>query len=89
MIAGRRIRLIGLYVLSDVVAILVSYFYSYLFRFFAYIIPVDPAKGIPPLRNYAVVFPLFLAVHLIIFYFQGFYKVSCAGPRSTIFSISS
>lgn len=74
MIAERRFRLIGLYVLSDVLAIFVSFFYSYLFRFHAFIIPVDPAKGIPALRNYAAVFPLFLAIHLIIFYLQGFYK---------------
>jgi Undecaprenyl-phosphate glucose phosphotransferase len=74
VIAERRFRIIGLYVLSDVVAILVSYFYSYLFRFYAYIIPVDPAKGVPPFRNYAAVFSLFLVVHLVIFYFQGFYK---------------
>jgi Undecaprenyl-phosphate glucose phosphotransferase len=74
VITGRRFRLIGLYVLSDVIAILVSFFYSYLFRFYAYIIPVDPAKGVPAFRNYVAVFPLFLAVHLLIFYFQGFYK---------------
>ena len=64
MISEKRLRLIGLFVLSDCLAILVSYFYSYLFRFYAYIIPVDPARGIPPLRSYVAVFPLFLAVHL-------------------------
>jgi exopolysaccharide biosynthesis polyprenyl glycosylphosphotransferase len=74
VITRHRARLIGLYVLSDVVAILVTYFYSYLFRFYAYIIPVDPARGIPPLKSYIAVFPLFLATHLVIFYFQGFYK---------------
>jgi len=74
VIQKKRSRLIGLFVLSDVVGIAISYFYSYLFRFYAYIIPVDPAKGIPPFRAYAAVFPLFLATHLIIFYFQGFYK---------------
>ena len=74
MISEKRIRLIGLFILSDCLAILVSYFYSYLFRFYAYIIPVDPARGIPPLKSYIAVFPLFLALHLAIFYFQGFYK---------------
>lgn len=74
VIQKKRSYLVGLFVLSDVVGIFVSFFYSYLFRFFAYIIPVDPAKGIPPLRQYAAVFPLFLVTHLIIFYFQGFYK---------------
>ena len=74
VISEKRIRLIGLFVLSDSLAILVSYFYSYLFRFYAYIIPVDPARGIPPLKSYIAVFPLFLVLHLGIFYLQGFYK---------------
>ena len=74
MIQKKRFRLIGLFVLSDVVSILVSYFWSYGFRFYAYIIPVDPAKGIPPLKDYAFVLLLFLAMHLLIFYLQGFYK---------------
>ena len=74
MIQRKRSGLVGLFVLSDVVAILFSYFYSYLFRFYVYLIPVDPAKGIPPLHQYVVVFPLFLATHLLIFYLQGFYR---------------
>ncbi len=74
MITRKRARLVGLFLVCDIVGIFLSYFYSYLFRFYAYIIPVDPAKGIPALRDYAIVFPLFLASHLVIFYLQGFYK---------------
>jgi len=74
MIRKKRTRLIGFFILSDCVAILISYFWSYLFRFYGYIIPIDPEKGIPSLKSYVVVFPLFLVVHLIIFFFQGFYK---------------
>ncbi|MFZ2053457.1 MAG: undecaprenyl-phosphate glucose phosphotransferase [Candidatus Aminicenantales bacterium] len=74
MIQKKRSGLVGLFVLSDAVAVLISYFYSYLFRFYVYLIPVDPAKGIPPLHQYVVVFPLFLATHLLIFYLQGFYR---------------
>lgn len=74
MIRKKRTRLIGFFILSDCIAILVSYFWSYLFRFYGYIIPVDPEKGIPTLKSYILVFPLFLAVHLVIFFFQGFYK---------------
>lgn len=72
MIQRRRSGLVGLFAFSDAVGILVSFFYSYLFRFYAYIIPAD--RGIPPLRYYVAVFPLFLATHLVVFYLQGFYK---------------
>jgi len=74
VITRHRARLIRLFILSDVVAIFASYFYSYLFRFYAYIIPIDPGKGIPPIKSYILVFPFFLLTHLVIFYFQGFYK---------------
>ncbi|MEW5901072.1 MAG: undecaprenyl-phosphate glucose phosphotransferase [Acidobacteriota bacterium] len=74
MIQKKRSYLVGLYVLSDALAISLSFFWSYAFRFYAYIVPVDPAKGIPPLGQYAAVFPLFLATHLLIFYLQGFYR---------------
>lgn len=74
MIKRQRHRLIGLFLLSDLIGIFLSYFYCYFFRFYGYLLPVDPEKGIPPLKSYIAVFPLFLLVHLIIFYFQGFYK---------------
>lgn len=74
MIKKQRTRLISIFVLSDIIGISISYFYSYLFRFYAYVIPVNPEKGIPPIRPYITVFFLFLCVHLVIFFFQGFYK---------------
>ncbi|OGD25096.1 MAG: undecaprenyl-phosphate glucose phosphotransferase, partial [Candidatus Aminicenantes bacterium RBG_13_59_9] len=81
MIQKKRFGLVGLFVFSDVVGIIISFFYSYLFRFYAYIIPVDPAKGIPPFRQYVVVFPLFLATHLLIFSSQGFYRTRLQRAR--------
>jgi len=74
VITKNRARLVGLFVASDVLAIIASYIYSYLLRFYAYIFPVDPSKGIPAFTSYLVVLPLFVATHLAIFYFQGFYK---------------
>jgi exopolysaccharide biosynthesis polyprenyl glycosylphosphotransferase len=74
MIRRQRSGLIGWFLLSDFLGILISYFYSYGFRFYMYIIPVNPEKGIPPLESYALVFPLFLAIHLLIFFLQGFYR---------------
>jgi len=73
MIKIARKRLIRFFFLSDLLAISFSFFYSYFFRFYSFVY-IHPEKGIPPLENYIAVFPLFLATHLVIFYFQGFYK---------------
>ena len=72
MITRPRARLFGLFVTSDIVAIVAAYVWTYLFRFYSYIIPVT--KGVPPIGSYLVVLPLFLVVHLAIFYLQGFYR---------------
>jgi exopolysaccharide biosynthesis polyprenyl glycosylphosphotransferase len=74
MIRRQRSGLIRMFLLSDIVGILFSYFYSYGFRFYAYIIPVNPEKGIPPLKPYVFVFFLFLFIHLTVFFLQGFYR---------------
>jgi len=78
LITRNRARLVGLFVASDVVAIVASYMWSYLLRFHPYvsphIFPVDPSKGTPTLGSYMVVLPFYIASHLVIFYFQGFYK---------------
>ena len=74
MIRRQRSGLIGWFLLSDFLGILISYFYSYGFRFYMYIIPVNPERGIPPFKSYALVFPLFLAIHFGIFFIQGFYR---------------
>ncbi len=74
MISRYQARLSALFVASDVLAITATFIYSYAFRFHSYFIPVDPAKGIPTWRSYLFVLPLFLAVHLAIFFLQGFYK---------------
>jgi len=74
MIKRQRSGLIWLFVLSDIIGITLAFFYSYFFRFYLYIIPVDPVKGIPHIKQYVYVFPLFLIAQLVIFYLQGFYK---------------
>jgi len=75
VIKRHRTRLVALFFLSDSLGILYSFFCSYLIRFYAYIIPVNPERGIPSLTSYIAVFPLFFITHIVIFYIQGFYKV--------------
>ncbi len=72
VITRNRARLIGFFVVSDVIAIILSYLWSFGLRFT--LVFVDPAKGVPPFGSYLAVLPLYLATHLAIFYFQGFYK---------------
>jgi exopolysaccharide biosynthesis polyprenyl glycosylphosphotransferase len=74
VITQKRVRLIGLFLVSDVLGVVSAFFYSYAFRFYAYIIPVDPVKGVPPLASYIATLPLFLGLHIFIFYLQGFYR---------------
>ncbi len=81
MIGKHRTRLSGTFLLSDVLAIALSFLYTYLFRFYAYIIPVDPAKGVPRIGSYLVLLPVFLAAHLFVFYLQGFYKARLRRTR--------
>lgn len=81
MIRRQRSGLIGIYILSDIVAILLAFFWSYAFRFYGYVFPVDPEKGIPALKSYALIFPLFLLTHILIFLFQGFYKTRLKRTR--------
>ncbi len=81
MIAKHRARLSGTFLLSDVLAIGLSFLYTYLFRFYAYIIPVDPAKGVPRIGSYLVLLPIFVTAHLFVFYLQGFYKARLRRTR--------
>ena len=77
MIAKNRARLVGLFIASDILAIILSYLWSYLFRFntITYLFPVDPAKGVPAFGSYLLVLPLFIAhAHGRFSIFQGFYK---------------
>lgn len=81
MIKRQRSGLVGVHLLSDSIAILISFFWSYAIRFYGYILPIDPEKGIPPLKPYILIFPLFLIVHISIFFFQGFYKTRLKRTR--------
>jgi Undecaprenyl-phosphate glucose phosphotransferase len=76
VITQKRARLVGLFIASDIFAIILSYVWAYFLRFntIIYLFPVDPAKGVPDFASYLFVLPVFIATHMAIFYFQGFYK---------------
>jgi exopolysaccharide biosynthesis polyprenyl glycosylphosphotransferase len=72
MIRKKREQLARMYVLSDVLAILLSFFASFWLRFHSAILAVP--KGIPLLANYLIIIPFLLLMQLIYFSYQGFYR---------------
>jgi len=73
MIREKGTRLVGFYILIDFVGIALAYFCSYFFRFKTFI-PINPERGTPAIKSYIIIFPLFLCLHLLIFFIQGFYR---------------
>jgi exopolysaccharide biosynthesis polyprenyl glycosylphosphotransferase len=72
MIRKKREQLARMYVLSDMLAILLSFFTSFWLRFHSGILGVS--KGIPHLASYLVIIPFLLFMQLIYFSYQGFYR---------------
>ncbi len=72
MIRKKREQLARVFVLSDILAILVSFFASFWLRFHLGLLGV--AKGIPALGSYLVIIPFLLFMQLIYFSYQGFYR---------------
>jgi Undecaprenyl-phosphate glucose phosphotransferase len=64
--------MISLLMVADAVAVSAAWLLSYRLRF-AYL-PVDPLKGIPPLRQYLLMLPPVLIGHLVIFYRIRLYR---------------
>ena len=65
--------MITLLVLADACAVAIAWLLAYWIRF-SYL-PVDPAKGIPPLTDkFLPLLPLIVAAHLIIFYRVRLYR---------------
>lgn len=65
---------LGLLVAADAVAIGTAWLLAYWLRFFADLLPVDPAKGVPDLGEYLLLMPAIVAAHLFIFYRLRLYR---------------
>ncbi len=79
MIRKRRRQLAQFYVLVDMLAISTAFFLSFWLRFCSDILGVP--KGIPDFRDYLVVLPALLLVHMVYFSLQGFYRVKLRRNR--------
>jgi exopolysaccharide biosynthesis polyprenyl glycosylphosphotransferase len=72
MIRKKREQLARMYALSDLLAILLSFFISFWLSLHSGILGVP--KGIPLLANYLIIIPFLLLMQLIYFSYQGFYR---------------
>lgn len=79
MIRKRRKQLIYLYVLSDIVAIVVSFCLTFLFRFYSGIFNIP--RGIPNYREYLWILPAILIVQLLSLTYMGYYRIKLRRNR--------
>lgn len=73
MIKKRRKQLTQYYIISDFIAILLSFNLTYWFRFHSGVVAAP--KGIPDYGKYLILIPLLILAHMIHFSYQGYYKV--------------
>ncbi len=79
MIRKRRKQLIYLYLLSDILAIIVSFFLTFFLRFYSGILKVP--KGIPHYEKYFLVLPFLIVVQVLYFTYMGYYKIKLRRNR--------
>lgn len=73
MIKKRRKQLVDFYIISDILAIILSFNLVFWVRFHSKLFAVP--KGIPEYGKYLIVIPFLLLVHIIHFSYQGYYKI--------------
>lgn len=79
MIKRRRKQLIYFFILSDFVAIIFAFHFSYWVRFLSGVVSVP--KGVPDYGKYLVIIPVLILVQVIQFSYQGYYKVKLRRNR--------
>lgn len=73
MIKKRRKQLVQFFIISDFIAIILSFLVTFWLRFHTGLIAAP--KGIPSFKQYLVIIPFLILAHVIHFAYQGYYKV--------------
>lgn len=73
MIKKRRKQLTQYYIVSDFIAILLSFNLAFWFRFHSGLVAAP--KGVPDYGKYLILIPLLILAHMVHFSYQGYYKV--------------
>jgi len=79
MIRIRRKQLVQLYVFSDLLAVVVSFFSAFWIRFHSGIFSVP--KGVPGWREYLTILPFMALIQLAYFSYQDFYRMKLRRNR--------
>ncbi|MCP4150507.1 MAG: undecaprenyl-phosphate glucose phosphotransferase [bacterium] len=79
MIKRKRKQLIQFYVVSDFIAILLSFNLTFWLRFNSGLVPAP--KGVPDYKQYLIIIPFLIFVHMVHFSYQGYYKVKLRRNR--------
>ena len=79
MIKKRRKQLTQFYIISDFIAIILSFNLTFWLRFNSGWVPAP--KGIPEYRIYLIIIPFLILAHMIHFSYQGYYKVKLRRNR--------
>ena len=86
MIRKQREQLARLFAASDVLAVMISFFTAFWLRFHSGLLRVP--KGIPLFSSYLIVIPFLLAIQLVYFSYQGFYRFKLRRNRlDDLFSV--
>jgi exopolysaccharide biosynthesis polyprenyl glycosylphosphotransferase len=86
MIRKQREQLSRLFAVSDVLAVIISFLVSFWLRFYSGLLGIP--KGIPHFSSYLIIIPLLLAIHLVYFSYQGFYRFKLRRNRlDDLFSV--
>jgi Undecaprenyl-phosphate glucose phosphotransferase len=79
MIKKRRKQLVQFFIISDFIAIILSFNLAYWIRFSSGLIGAP--KGIPEFKRYLIILPILIFVHMVHFAYQGFYRVKLRRNR--------
>ncbi len=86
MIRKQREQLARLFAGSDLLAIAIGFLATFWLRFYSGLLRVP--KGIPRFSSYLIIVPFLLAIHLVYFSYQGFYRFKLRRNRlDDLFSV--
>ncbi|MCU0286561.1 MAG: hypothetical protein MUF15_09190 [Acidobacteria bacterium] len=79
MIKKKRKQLTQFFIVSDLTAIILSFYLTFWIRFQTGLLGAP--KGIPEFKNYVLIIPFLILAHMVHFSYQGYYRVKLRRNR--------